>query len=200
MDQTQAQKNLQIIKDMIEKTKKETAESGYFFIFIGIFAMIMTYIISLLSRFHLPHLIIPAMIFMLVGSGIIGYLTINRKEKRDEIKSYPKTISYSVWFACSVSIILTTFVFPFINLYPFDLVPVFASLFIGVAVFSTGVIFEFRAIILCSISWWAGAVLMAYVNASWEVYIMLAVIFLGWILPGLILNKKYRSREIVHEA
>ncbi len=195
MNQIEAQQEITLIKQMIEKTKKDTADSGYFLIFIGIFTIITTFAIGMLEFYNLNHLVFPMMIVMLIGGAIIGYLTTNKTGKNEHVSSYHKMVCYSIWFACAVPAILITFLFPLFDLYPFALVPVFVSLIMGIAVFATGIIFESHFVYLSSIIWWAGAIIMAFSSGYYLMYILIAIIFFGWVLPGFILNRQYKKRR-----
>jgi hypothetical protein len=199
MTGNEIKEELAIIRNMIEKARSETAESGHFFIWMGIFSMVMVFIIGSLESMGKGNLFLPILIAMLVACGIIGYLTVSRRMSKAGARSYPKTVCYSVWFACSVPIVMVTFVFPLLNIYAWNLLPILSTLFIGVAVFSSGVIFESKAIVSCSFAWWGGSVAMALMTSG-RMYVMMAAIALGWILPGVILNRRYRNRRDDNES
>jgi hypothetical protein len=192
MEREQVQQEISMIREMIEKTKAETAESGWFFILIGIFIMVATSGIAILESLNLHQWVWVALVAMLAGGAVIGHFTI---EKKTRVKTYAKTVWVSTWTACSMAILLMTFLFPFLDLYPMSTVPVLALLVIGVAVFVTGVIFETRAVIYSGFVWWAGAIGMALVFDITRLYIMLATLLLGWVLPGIILNRQYQRRS-----
>ena len=199
MNKIQAQQELTLIRGMINKTKQDTADSGYFLIFIGIFCMITTLLIGFLESYQLNHLVLPAMIVTLIGGALIGYLTTNQKEQKEKVSSYHKKICYSIWFACAVPVILITFVFPYAGIIKFSLIPVFTSLIMGIAVFASGILFESRYVLLSSLIWWAGALIMAFLDPYLLVYAMMIVIFLGWVLPGLILNHAFKKQRLNYD-
>jgi len=200
MTQEQIQQDISIIKKMIEKTRREVADSGQAFIFIGLASIIYVVVIMLLERYHYSHLVLPAMIIMTVMMGILGYVLIGRSDKNEKVKSYPKTVAYTVLFACSVPILLITFLFPLTGVYSFSLVPVLAALFFGVMLFSIGAIYEMPFLFVSSIAVWVGACIMAYIKGPMRGGIMIVIIILGFILPGIILNKKYKQRSIENES
>ena len=186
---------ISIIKEMIAKSRKEAAESGHFFVGIGLLGIIATPLIGLLELFHLDRLILPVFVLMAFVSAAIGYLTVGRQEKKERVKSYAKTLCYQILFACSVPALLIVFVFPLLRVYPWNLVPVLTSLIMGIMVYSAGTIYEIRSIRWCGVFWWAGAVLMAlFAGHQWiRISIMNLSLFAGFVLPGLILNRKYRE-------
>ena len=195
MDQNQAQQEISIIKEMIEKTRRETAESGHFFIALGVLMIVNTLAIVLMEYYKLNYLILPMLIFTVIAGFIASYFTVARQDKKMKVKSYTKTVCYNVMLASSIPALMIVFIFPFLKVYQFHLVPILASLFIGSMIFSAGVIFEVKSIKWCSIAWWIGAVIMAVDNEHIlpPGSVMILTISIGWMLPGFILNKNYKN-------
>jgi len=200
MTQNQINQEISIIKEMIDKTRQETAESGHMFIFMGIAAALFVLIISLLEIYRIDHLVIPAMIILTVINGFIGYLVVGKPVQKEKVQAYPKTVVLSLWVVCSVTLLMIAFLFPFLKVYPFSAVATLASLILGVTIFMTGVIYEMRFVIWYSLAWWVSAILMAIIDSPYRFLIMISAILIGWILPGFIMNKKYKNRSMKNEA
>lgn len=200
MNHDQIQQEISIIKSMIEKTRRETAESGHLFIFMGIASAIFVLIISILEIYKFYHLVIPAMIILTVLNGFVGYFVVSKPAKEEKVTSYPKAVVLSLWVICSVTLLMITFLFPFLKVYSFSALGTLASLILGIAVFMTGVIYEMRFVVWYSSAWWIGAILMAISSGSYRFLIMIAVILIGWVLPGFIINKKYKNGGTSNEA
>jgi len=192
MEHQQIEQNISIIKEMIEKTRKETAQSGNFFIFIGIMSIALTLLILFLEdQWELP--IIAGMV---VFSAIVGYLTVGREEKKQKVQTYAKTVFGSLWLACGLICISVIFLFPFLNAFPFQAVPVLTSLIVGIGLFTTGAVYQLPFVQWCSIAWWLGAILMSLAEAELvRILIMDATIAIGFVLPGIIFNRKYKHRS-----
>ncbi len=120
MNQNQLQQEISIIRKMIEKTRKETAESGHLFIFMGIAAALFVLIVSMLELYQLNHLVIPAMIVLTVINGIVGYLVVSGPVQAEKVKSYPKTMVLWLWVVCGFTLLMITFLFPFLKVYTFS--------------------------------------------------------------------------------
>ncbi len=195
MTENQIQQEISIIKEMIDKTRKETAESGHLFIFMGIASALFVLIISMLEIYRFDHLRIPAMIILTVFNGFVGYFVVSKPFNEEKVQSYPKTIVLCLWAVCGITLLLVTFLFPFLNVYTFRAIGTLACLILGIAVFMTGIIYEMRFVVWYSLAWWVGAVLMAISYSPYRFIIMIAVITIGWILPGIIMNKKYKNRS-----
>jgi hypothetical protein len=195
MTEDQVQEQLSIIRAMVEKSRRETAESGYFFIWIGLIGVVSVFVIMGLESAGLWRFTVPVLAVLLVACGVVGYLTVTRRQKRAGARSYPASICYNVWFACGASVIIVVFLLPALGAYPWSLAPVLAALIMGIGVFSSGAIFEVRAITWSSLAWWGGAVAMALVSGWSRGLVMAIVLLLGMVLPGVILNRMYRERR-----
>ena len=200
MNHDHIQQEISIIKSMIEKTRKETAESGHLFIFMGIAAAIFVLVISMLEIYRLDRWVLPMMITLTIINGIIGYLVIARAAKKEKVETYPKTLVLSLFAICSITLLMITFLFPFLKVYPFRAIGTLAPLILGIAVFMTGIIYEMRFIIVYSLAWWVGACLMALIESKFRFLILIATIIIGWIIPGIILNKKFKNGSKNNEA
>lgn len=195
MNAHQMQEEIAIIKEMIEKTRKATAESGHLFMMIGVFSAMVTLVIGMLEINELDQFIMPAIIFMTIVNAFIGYMVAARESKKNKVTTYARTIFWNIWMVCGLTALLIVFVLPNLDLFPFRAVPVLVSLVMGIALFTTGIIFELRFVQWSSLSWWIGACLMAIIESPYKFMIMVATISFGWILPGVLLNRRYKVRS-----
>jgi len=193
MTQQQIQQEISIIKSMIEKTRSETAESGYLFIFMGIAAAVFVLAIRLLEVYRLNQWILPTMIVLTVINGVIGYFIVMKLGKLDKVTTYLQTISLNLWIIGSIALIMLTFVFPLLRVYSYHAVGVLVSVIVGILVYMTGVIYKTRFLQWFSIAWWIGAILLALINSQFRFLILIASIIIGWIIPGIVLNRKYKA-------
>lgn len=197
MNHNQVQQEISIIKEMIEKTRRETAESGHFFIIVGILSIISTIVIGFLEINRLNHFVLPTLIIFVVIMVIAGFIIGYKDEKKEKVKTYAKTIFGNLWLACGIPGLMVLFLFPLLKVYPWQLVPVLASLIMGIGLFTTGAIYDLRFIQWCSVAWWVGAFMMAILEGHRfpKLSIMITCLIIGFILPGYILNKKYKNRS-----
>jgi len=200
MNHDEIQQEISIIKSMIEKTKKQTAESGHLFIFMGIVAVVFVLVISMLELYQLHQWVLPTMIALAILNGILGFLVVGKAEQPEKVTTYPRTVVLHLWVICSVNLLLLTFLFPFLKVYSFQALPVLVNLTVGIGVFMTGIIYEMRFLQWFSITWWVGACLMAVIQSQYRFVIMIATIIIGWIIPGFILNKQYQKRSKENES
>ena len=192
------QADISVIKIMVEKAKKETAESGHFFLGSGLFSMAAAPLIYLLETAGLDRWLIPALALFAAGGGVIGFLTVNRSKEKKRVSSYAKRIFYNTWIGSSVPMLLCLFFFPLTGVYSWNLVPVMISLFAGTGLFITGTAFEMKSITWSSLAWWGGACILAFTQNGIRLAVMEAILFFGWVIPGWIFNRTYRKKEANH--
>ncbi len=199
MNQATAQQQLDVIRAMVDRSRRETAESGHFFIWIGVLSTLGVFVIRMLEVTGRGAAIIPTLAALTVGNGILAYVAIVRGRRNAGARSYASRVCYSVWLACGIAAILAALLLPLLGAVPWNLVPVLVALIIGVGVFSTGVILESGSLLWGSLAWWASAIAMAMIRGGDRAYIMAAAIVLGWILPGVALNRTYRRQRDDHD-
>lgn len=199
MTQDQMQQEISIIKNVIEKTRAEAADSGLLFMFIGI-GCIAYVLIIMFMQYIRSDLVLPVMIGLSVIFGIIGFLIFNRKEKKEKVKSYPKNVAHTIVVTCCLPGILTGFVFPLTNVYPFHISPIFMAIFFGIMQFSISVVYEIRYLLWAGLASWAGACVMAYSHGWIGGLTMIIILIIGFVIPGFMLNKQYKNRREEHGA
>jgi len=203
MEYQRIQQELSIIKNMIEKTKKDAAESGSVFLFFGIAGIVYVLVVTIMEELHFFSWVLPAMISMTVLCGIAGYFVFAREDRKEKMTTWPKKINRTILFVCSMAMIITGFVFPLTKVYSWQLSPVFAALLFGIMLFTSGALYEFPFFYLSGLVSWTGACVMAYtLHSRFPVrgVTMIVILICGFIVPAVILNKKYKSRSLDNES
>jgi len=195
MEHTNAQQELSIIKQMVEKTRKDTAESGRFFLYIGIVSLIGTITVGILEAASMQNWLLPALVIVALSSAAIAAAIMHREKIMNPVKTYAKAICWHLWLACGCAALLILFVFPFLRVYSFSAVPVLICVIMGIALYSTGIVLELPVIQWSCLVWITGAILLTLVTGLPRIIVMSANILLGWIVPGCLLNRTYRQRS-----
>lgn len=203
MNQEQIQQEISIIKNMIEKTRKDTAESGSWFLFIGIACSLYVMIVTTLEELRFFKWVLPVMVTMTIIYGVIGFLLVRREDNKEKVNTYAKKINRAILIACVIPILLTGFIFPLTKVYAWQISPIFSALFLGIMLFASGITCEFRFFFWGGLVSWAGACVMAYtLNVHFPVrgIIMIIILITGFIIPGIILKTKYKTGSVHHES
>jgi hypothetical protein len=195
MTQNQLQQEISIIKDMIEKTRRDTAESGLLFIIPGIICILMVILMSSLHWFNASHLTKPVMFISMaiiaLSSAYIGY----RESKKARVETYVKKIFGALWMAIGASCAIFVLYFPLMGVYSWDMVGIIAFIVIGIGFFVTGALYELPLIQWCCLFWWIGASILPFAEGFTSMFLIIAIFLFGYILPGIILNRKYKTRS-----
>ncbi len=194
MEARQAQEDIHLIKEMIEKTKKTAAKSGTYFILwtvVPILAILGMYILTLLKNYQWIWL--NWVVFIAIGIIITAILEI-RRESKENVKTYIQIAVFSVWKACGFAFILLGFIFPWLGLYSYPTIPVMMSMIAGIGVYATGGITEWNLLKWCGVLWWFGALLMVIVDHQYRMLLAIPLLIFGYLLPGIILNRNYRQK------
>jgi hypothetical protein len=199
MNPEEIRQELAVIRSMIERTRRQTAESGTLFIFMGIASSVFVLAVSLLEMSGWFRLVMPVMIGLTAVNGIAGCLLIGRAIRRSSVTTYSGRVLISMWVACSAAILLMTFALPFMGVYPGSTIGILAAMVFGIGMFMTGVICEMPRIARVSLVWPAAALAMALIRSPWRIGVMIAAIIAGFILPGIWLNGQKAESGAGHE-
>jgi hypothetical protein len=195
MSAQNVQEQLSIIRTMVERSRRETARSGRFFVWLGIVALVGVIVIASLEQAGRSGLVLPTLIGLAAASGLIGYLTLARGAKRAGVRSYASTVSGLVWFAVGLANLLVAIVLPLVGAYDWSLVPMLTCIVLGIGVFATGAVFEVPAVAWCAFAWWAAGIGMAFVEGSPRATLMACAIGVGWVLPGILFGRSTEGED-----
>jgi hypothetical protein len=200
MTQNQIQQEITIIKQMIAKTRRATAQSGLIFIIPGIILILMVTAIHIFEYLQLYHLVIPTVIISVTIVALVSFiigLTVTGKQK---VETYVNHLFGQIWIACGIGCIITGFLFPIFKMYNWNLIALVCWPAIGIGFYLTGVIFEIQFVKWAGIIWWIGALIMAFIPGQLRFIVVILTILIAYILPGLILNRKYKIWSQKNEA
>lgn len=193
MDEKQAKQRIQLIQEMIERTKKITAGSWMFFIVWGI-----VIILAVMGMYILVYLERESLIWVnwviFVTLGIVYTLFYSAKQERvREARTYPEMAVRHLGQACGIAFILVGFIFPAIGLYSWGAISVLISLIAGILVFSFGGIFEWNLLKWCGGIWWLGSLGMSFIHENYRALLFIPLVLVGYIMPALVLRSMYKK-------
>jgi hypothetical protein len=128
---------------------------------------------------------------------------VRKSEKDERINTYAKKVNLVVLAVCSLPMILLGLIFPATQVYSWQLSPIFAALLFGIMLFISGALFDFRFFYWAGFVAWAGSIIMAYsLQSPYPIRGITLIIILvsGFIIPGFILNKKFKNGSTTNES
>ncbi len=182
---------IKIIHQMIEKTKSDTAESGAELIMWGWLALAACVCLYTLVFLGLPHLAwLPWAVLMPIGA-IVQIVKEIKQRKRIRVSTYTDHAISSLWLACSISIFMVAFLAAPLGAVTYEFLTPAISIIIGIAIFTSGQIVEWKLMKICGLVWWSSAVIMMLIHWHLHTGVFAISIILGYLVPGYILRRNY---------
>jgi hypothetical protein len=195
MNEIQANEELKLIREMIDRTRKITAGSWMFFLIWGIVAILGIggmYILVFIDRYSWIWLNWIAF----VSAGIIFSIIYEKRiERLRGARTYANIATGHVCFACGMAFILVGFIFPLLKLYSWELIAIFISLIAGIMIFSLGGIYDWNLLKWCGAIWWLGALGMGFIHENYRALLFILLILIGYIIPSLVLRSMYQKQS-----
>jgi hypothetical protein len=192
MTEEQAREDIQIIKSMLEKTRKATAESVGIFIIWGILvtiAMIVSYVLTLSRSYHAQWIIWAAAGGIgWVASFILGF----RYARRPRLSSYVQTAARHLYIGCGVGFALVSFVLPMLKVYGYDDIPMLFSVVAGILFFTMGGVFESPSLTWLGLLWWVGGTSTVFIKGDLRELAFAVLFLVGYDIPAIALWLRHR--------
>jgi len=200
MTDEQAKQDLHLIREMMEKSRRATAESGWLFIFWGIVIMAASagsYLLHVLEKYEW----IWANWIVFMGGGLAYSLFYSLKKQRNAgARTYAQSAALHFVMACGVGFMMVGLVFPFFKLYSPEVVPVLIALIAGMLVFGIAGVYESGILRWFGLLWWLGAAAMVPVQGDDRMLAFIPLMVVGYIVPGFIFRAKYRKAGVGRDA
>ena len=196
MHQDQMKEEIQLIKQMVEKTKKAYAESWQYFSIWGILIILAiagNYILAFFEVFQ--WIWVNWIAFMIIGV-LYSLFHLRKKEKNRGAITYSQIAVGHLCFACGIALMLGGFIFPILKLYSYEVIPVIIALVLGIMLFGIGGIYEWNLLKWGGVIWWLGSVAMIFVPVHYRTLICIPLIIFGHLVPGFILRSQYQKERI----
>ncbi len=180
-----------IIRQMMEKTRAETAESGFDFLLWGWMAFaacLAVYGLVFAGQARLSWL--PWAILMPIAA-VIEVVYHWRQSGKIRVTTYAQSASRSLWIVCGASLFLIAFLALPLKVIPLSALSIVIAIILAIACFTTGYIIDWNPLKYSGVFWWATAILMMFVHWHWHMAIFAIALIPGYLMPGYLLRKKY---------
>jgi hypothetical protein len=192
---TDANLELQLVKEMIQRTKQTVVNRGAFFLLWGGLVFLACLVTFALTQLELEPLIwVPWAILMPIGA-IVSILLMRRYSKQSKYTSYVEHSYDSVWLACGIAFFIMMFVNSITSFFPPKAVYPIISFIVGIGVFASGGIMEWTSLRIGGLFLWGGAVTMMLVPFHYHTLIMSIVIIPGYMIPGYLLKRQFHAQS-----
>lgn len=193
MDEQQARDDIKYIREMLDRTRRSTADSGDLFIFWGVWiilALVGHYILSFTRLHHWIWVNWAAFTFSGWAFTIFHQV---RRGRRERILTFAQESVAYLSFACGIAFALAAFALPALKVYSYNVIPIIISLISGVFLFGLGGLLRARLMLWAGVAWWLGAVVLTFVPDNWRGLGIVPLLMVGYLVPGLAFRAKFRS-------
>jgi len=197
--------NMKLIEDMLYTAKKEVRDNGVFFMLWGWLVFVAAVGEAIIGYLH-PEKITFAisswlnvqvdgilwLILMPLG-GIISIFISMKMQKTEKVRTWFDDVMKYLWIAFGAVLGTIIFMMGYLNL---NLFPIVISLY-GLALFITGGMLKFNPLIFGGITCWVLAIVAIFTVGIYVNLILALAVFIGYIIPGHLLQKQWKEKENV---
>jgi hypothetical protein len=184
-----------LIEKMIQSAKREVKDNGFYFLLWGWLVLA-----SALIDFALLKNVIPALqskhaliwaILMPIGGAVSIIAGIRDSKKVKRVRTYVDDLMKYVAWAFSISLFLVCLVMPTTNNWP-SFYPVLLIIY-AIWLFISGGALRFKPLIYGGYANWIFAFVAFFVQYDMQLLLLASAVFLGYIVPGYLLNRDYHK-------
>ncbi len=193
MNDQNAEQNLQFIREMIEKTKKGTANQWKFLYLWGLAVILAVTGMNFLILIKQPRYIWINWMAIMGIAVIIQILLVKKEINTCEVKTYTQNAITYLSFSSGIAYVLAGFVFPILKIYNFGVIPIIVSIITGVLLFTIGGIVNWSYLKWSGVLWFISSVIMIYLDSRYRTLVFVPLIIQSYLIPAYILKREYKK-------
>ena len=201
MDTHQAQLELNVIKKIMEDSRKVNVDNGIHYIFWGILvtsALLINYVM-ILNRTSGKYIGFMWLILMVSGAVADGFIG-RREDRNRKVHTYASRLLGSLWMSSGIAMFMYGFIGTITGAYNPVFISPIISTSLGISYFTSGAIQQIKWMQYLAIGWWTGAIVL-FIFPSIHTLLIFAVMMVGLqIIPGIILNINSRKESALKPA
>lgn len=185
--QLSEQESLQLITEMIGKVKNDFHESGISALLWGS-VIIFCSLVSLLNIYLKIQWL--EYVWLLTFVAIVPQVIVSVRESRQRrYKSHTSDAMSGIWTSFGIAIFMVSF---YSGMFQLPHPSILYLTLYGMPTFATGLVHRFRPMIIGGLICWAFALVCFFTNsAAIELVLFALAAFFAWLLPGIILRRRY---------
>lgn len=188
MNKETANHDLKIVQEMISLARNRVTETGFHFLLWGvlvIFASVSQYVLIKYGFGNVSYYVWFAM--PVVGVPVAFFYEIRKAKEQGSSLHFDRIYS-QLWLGFGIALSLSVFLSISFKVNPTP----YILLLVGLATFVSGAILRFTPLIVGAIVFWLAAGVLPLFDGVDSLLVNAFVIFIGYIIPGLLLAKKSR--------
>ncbi|MCK9422764.1 MAG: hypothetical protein M0Q38_09205 [Bacteroidales bacterium] len=187
------EESLQVIQEMIDMAKNKITETGFHFLLWGILIIATSLAQYMLITNGMTHVSYWVWAIMPIIGAPVALIYEYRRGKKGKTRSkFDKMYGY-LWMGFVITLIVSIFVSLSFGINPIA----FILLLVGLATFVSGALYRFAPLIFGSFVFWITAAICPQTDVPNQLLINAFAIFIGYIIPGILLWKRYKETKHV---
>jgi hypothetical protein len=187
--------SFKIINEMIQITRQKFIDDGFHFLLWGtliILACLTQFVmIHFLEKNHASNLV--WLIMPIIGVPISIFYG-SKKHKSENNSNIKSNIYLFLWKGFGISLFLIILISSIYKHTP----TAFIMVVMGFAVYLSGSILKFNPLKIGSLCFWIGAIIFPFINYNaYQVLFYGAIVFLGYLVPGILLWNQFKKDKNV---
>jgi hypothetical protein len=187
MEKQQAELEINMIKKIMEDSRKIVKDDGIGFIIWGVLiiaGMISSYFTV---QAKLYDYIVWIWVILITCGWVYTLISYILKDSKKTVKTFAGKILGGLWMAAGISMTLIGFIGPMSHSIGGYTVTPLVSIILGIANYVTGIVYGKNWIRNLAYGWWTGAVLMFFWPGIQTFLIFAAMMVFLQVIPGIIL-------------
>lgn len=185
--------SIRIIQEMIGMARNKINETGFYFLWWGTLVIAA----SLAQYFMIEKNIGEHAYWVWVALPVVGVpvglIYEYRRNKKEKTRTRFDKIYGSLWIGFGITVMVAIFVSIAYGSNPIA----FVLSLVGLATFVSASIYRFVPLLIGAVLFWAAAVWCTQLDDQEQLLLNAAAIFSGYMIPGLLLWKKYQKEKNV---
>lgn len=193
MEKQQAELEINMIKKIMEDSRKIVVNDGLGFIIWGVLVLIgllSTYYIILSKQYAYS---LWVWVVLIGGGWAYTFIYYWKKERKQKVKTLAGKILGGLWISAGVAMSLIGFAGSLTGFIGGYQISPLLSVILGIAYFVSGIVYGQLWIRNLSIGWWAGAVVMFIWPGLHTLLIFAGMMAFLQIIPGIVLYSKFKK-------
>ncbi|NIM65416.1 MAG: hypothetical protein GTO51_05425 [Candidatus Latescibacteria bacterium] len=190
--------DIKVVREMIERNRRATMESGSLFIWWGALSLVaicLTYYFQSIGWYPQIGLIWGAFLI----AGYAGTYSHIKKLTRSRPKNFIDRVIGATWFACGISVIIFAFIAPPAGAFDWAYIPPMVTIILAMGVFISSFLYDWRALSFTACLWWGGALAMLFYEEG-SLLIMGILVGCGMIALGLAAKTRQKREELAADS
>lgn len=189
MEKFSNEDSLRIITSMIEATKKDLRDNGFWYLFWGwlVFTACVLHFGLMKFGYDKPYL---AWLLMVFG-GAYTFIRGRKEEKEQQVRTYVDQFMSHVLMSFMFCMIIILFNGATLQLGTYPMI----MMVYGMWLYISGGTLEFRPLVIGAYINWILSFVSFYIPFEYQLLTLAAAVLLGYIVPGYMLRSRYNKAE-----